>query len=88
MGKNNKVDTRLSDNDYKSLVKIREMGELDDNSSAVRFCIKFTTSILKVIPVNLVENLINTYDESEATTSAEGAAPQNLQSKESETVVN
>ncbi len=74
MGKNNKVDTRLSDNDYSSLVKIREMGELDDLSSAVRFCIKFTTSLMKVIPAALVENLITTIDESEITTVPEGDA--------------
>ena len=77
MGKNNKVDTRLSDNDFSSLVKIREMGEFNDLSSAVRFCIKFTASLMKVIPSALVENLITTSDESDITTVPEGDASEN-----------
>jgi len=72
--KENKVDTRLSDTDFLSLEKIKEMGEFSNSSEAVRFCIKFTSSLLKTIPVTLIANMLTTYNESEITTVPEGEA--------------
>jgi Arc/MetJ-type ribon-helix-helix transcriptional regulator len=75
--KENKVDTRLSDTDFLSLEKIKEMGEFSNSSEAVRFCIKFTSSLLKTIPVTLIANMLTTYNESDTSTVPEGDAAEN-----------
>lgn len=55
---------RVSENDIKQLRKIRECGDWDNDSAAIRFCIRFTKTMFAVLPAALVENFVQV-DENE-----------------------
>lgn len=61
MGKDkDRITVRLSEADLKGLNKIQASGDFGEMSAAVRFCIHFTISLMKVIPAALVASFSNT----------------------------
>lgn len=54
---------RISANDLKQLRKVRECGDWDDDSAAVRFCIRFTKTMFSIIPAALLENFVQANEE-------------------------
>lgn len=54
---------RISPTDEKHLRKIRECGDWDNDSAAVRFCIDFTSALLSILPAALIENYVQASSE-------------------------
>lgn len=66
---------RLSSAHLKRLVRIRECGDFPDDSAALRWCIDFTGTMLRLIPAAVAETYISSFTEPDGTTSAPEAAP-------------
>jgi len=60
-----RITVRLSAYDLKGLDRIRASCDFEDMSASVRFCIHFTTSLMKVIPAAIVTSLSETDAETE-----------------------
>lgn len=54
---------RLTDTNLKHLEKIRQCGDWPDDSSALRFCIGFTKTMLSIIPEAVGESFVSSEPE-------------------------
>lgn len=58
MKKDKKVDVRLTSTNLTQLTSIRSCGGFENDSIALRFCIQFTYTMLRILPASLAESYI------------------------------
>ena len=53
------MNVRLNESEMRSLLRIKESGDFTDVSETVRFCIRFTKSMLAAIPTAVGESFVS-----------------------------
>jgi len=52
------MNVRLNESELRSLLRIKESGDFADISETVRFCIRFTKTMLSAIPTAIGESFV------------------------------
>lgn len=60
---NERITVRLSANDLKGLDKIKVSGDFEDMSATLRWCIHFTTTMLRSIPAAIINSFAASEEE-------------------------
>ena len=63
--KSERVTLRLSSRQSKVVSQIQQSGDFEDASATIRWCISFTNTLLKRIPVSIGESFLEMEDEVE-----------------------